>query len=228
MALQRSSVQYIPFSRTLKPSVIQWVRKIDWVIAFDLAMCVKAKQIQWRLANKFSDVVIRMGTFHIALNFLVIIGKKYLNSGLEDLLIENRTHSPLPACINLEWRHPPTHQVTGVVCQTRSLYYQIAANIEITIERNANFFICSFFFVDSEWLECHTGVLAGSGSWLGCCGLISFSCASEGNPEVFFVYDTAAVSNILRVKNRCHHVWFKTGWTTTPLSKMATHVSTRF
>ena len=64
-------------------------------------MCVKAKQIQWRLANKFSDVVIRMGTFHIALN-LVIIGKKYLNSGLEDLLIENRTHSPLPACINLE------------------------------------------------------------------------------------------------------------------------------
>ena len=65
-------------------------------------MCVKAKQIQRRLANKFSDVVIRMGTFHIALNFLVIIGKKYLNSGLEDLLIENHTHSPLPACINLE------------------------------------------------------------------------------------------------------------------------------
>ena len=97
-------------------AIIPWVRKIDWVIAFDLAMCVKAKQIQWRLANKFSDVVIRMGTFHIALNFLVIIGKKYLNSGLEDLLIENRTHSPLPACINLEWRHPPTHQVTGVVC----------------------------------------------------------------------------------------------------------------
>ena len=105
--------------------------------------------------------------------------------GLEDLLIENRTHSPLPACINLEWRHPPTHQVTGVVCQTRSLYYQIAANIEITIESRANFFICSFFFVDSEWLECHTVVLAGSGSWLGYCGLISFSCASEGNPEVF-------------------------------------------
>ena len=68
---------------------------------------------------------------------------------------------------------------------TRSLYYQIAANIEITIESSANFFICSFFFVDSEWLECHTVVLAGSGSWLGCCGLISFSCASEGNPEVF-------------------------------------------
>lgn len=46
-------------------------------------MCVKAKQIQCRLANKFSDAVIRMGTFHIALTFLVIIGKKYLNSALK-------------------------------------------------------------------------------------------------------------------------------------------------
>ena len=61
----------------------------DTVITFDLAIYVKAKQIQWRFANEFSDVVIRMGTFHIALNFLAIIGKKYLNSGLEDLLIES-------------------------------------------------------------------------------------------------------------------------------------------
>ena len=51
----------------------------DTVIIFDLAIYVKAKQIQWRFANEFSDVVIRMGTFHIALNFLAIIGKKYQN-----------------------------------------------------------------------------------------------------------------------------------------------------
>lgn len=29
-----------------------------------------------------------MGMFYIVLNFLAIIGKKYLNSGFEDLLIE--------------------------------------------------------------------------------------------------------------------------------------------
>ena len=172
-----------------------------------------------------------MGTFHIALNFLVIIGKKYLNSGLEDLLIENRTHSPLPACINLEWRHPPTHQVTGVVCQTRSLYYQIAANIEITIERNTNFFICSFFFVDSEWLECHTLIMAYSQGVevdLAVADSFRFLVLQKATLRFFFVCDTAAVSSILRVKDRCHHVWFKTSWTTTPLLKMATRVSTRF
>ena len=61
----------------------------DTVITFDLAIYVKAKQIQWKIPNKFSDVVIRMGTFHIAFNFLATIGKKFLNSGLEDLLIES-------------------------------------------------------------------------------------------------------------------------------------------
>ena len=50
-------------------------------------------------------------------------------------LSENRTHSLLPVCINLEWRHPPVSSVN-----TGSLYYQIAANIEIS----------SFVFVDSE------------------------------------------------------------------------------
>ena len=60
----------------------------DTVKTFDRAIYVKAKQIQWKFPNKFSDVVIRMGTFHITFNFLAIISKKFLNSGLEDLLIE--------------------------------------------------------------------------------------------------------------------------------------------
>ena len=30
-----------------------------------------------------------MGGFHIALNFLSLLGKKYSNSGLDDLLIES-------------------------------------------------------------------------------------------------------------------------------------------
>ena len=47
----------------------------DTEIAFDLAIYVKAKEIQWRSANKFSEVVIRMGTFHIASNFFAIIGR---------------------------------------------------------------------------------------------------------------------------------------------------------
>jgi hypothetical protein len=65
----------------------------DTVITFDLLIYIKAKQIQWRFPEEFSNVVIRMGGFHIALNFLSVIGKKYLNSGLDDLLIESGVYA---------------------------------------------------------------------------------------------------------------------------------------
>lgn len=48
----------------------------DTVITFDLLIYMKAKQIQWRHPEEFSDVVVRMGGFHIALNYLSLIGKK--------------------------------------------------------------------------------------------------------------------------------------------------------
>ena len=59
------------------------------VITFDLAIYMKAKEIQWRNPREFSDVVIRMGGFHIALNFLAVIGKMFEESGLADLLVES-------------------------------------------------------------------------------------------------------------------------------------------
>lgn len=59
------------------------------VITFDLAIYMKAKEIQWRRPEEFKNTVIRMGGFHIALNFLAVIGKIFQDSGLEDLLIES-------------------------------------------------------------------------------------------------------------------------------------------
>ena len=61
----------------------------DSVITFDLAIYVKAKEIQWRLQEEFEDMVIRIGGFHIATNYLAVLGKKYQMSGIEDLLIES-------------------------------------------------------------------------------------------------------------------------------------------
>lgn len=61
----------------------------DSVITFDLAIYVKAKEIQWRRPKEFVDMVIRMGGFHIALNYLSLLGKKYGGSGIEDMLIES-------------------------------------------------------------------------------------------------------------------------------------------
>ena len=59
------------------------------VITFDLAIYVKAKELQWRFVDEFKETVIRMDGFHIALNYLAVIGKKFQDSGLEDLLTES-------------------------------------------------------------------------------------------------------------------------------------------
>ena len=42
----------------------------DTVNTIDLVIYVKAKQIQMKFPEEFSDTVIRLGGFHIALNFL--------------------------------------------------------------------------------------------------------------------------------------------------------------
>ena len=59
------------------------------MITFDEAIYCKAKEIQWRFSDEFADTVIRMGGFHIPMTFLAVIGKKYEESGLEDILIES-------------------------------------------------------------------------------------------------------------------------------------------
>ena len=59
------------------------------VITFNLAIYMKAKEIQWRRPEEFNNAVIRMGGFHIALNFLSVIGKIFQDSGIEELLIES-------------------------------------------------------------------------------------------------------------------------------------------
>ena len=59
------------------------------VVTFDLAIYIKAKESQWRFPDEFKETIIRMGGFHIALNFLTVIGKKFQESGLEDLLTES-------------------------------------------------------------------------------------------------------------------------------------------
>ena len=61
----------------------------DTVITIDLAIYSKAKEIQWRFPNEFSHAVVRMGGLHTALNCLSLLGKKYADSGLDDLLIES-------------------------------------------------------------------------------------------------------------------------------------------
>ena len=66
----------------------------DVVITFDQAIYSKAKQIMWKYPEEFPDTLIRLGGFHIVLNFLAVLGKRYQGSGIEDLLIESGTYGP--------------------------------------------------------------------------------------------------------------------------------------
>lgn len=59
------------------------------VVTFNLAIYSKAKEIPWRRPNEFKHLVIRMGCFYIALHFLSVIGKKFEESGIADLLMES-------------------------------------------------------------------------------------------------------------------------------------------
>ena len=74
-------------------AVARRLQQDDSVITFDLAIYMKAKQIQLKFPDAFKNTVIRMGGFHIALNYLSLLGKKYANSGLEDLLIESGVYA---------------------------------------------------------------------------------------------------------------------------------------
>lgn len=67
--------------------------QVDSVVTFDLALYAKAKLLQMKYPDEFKNTVIRMGGFHIALNYLSLLGKKYAQSGLEDLLIESGVYA---------------------------------------------------------------------------------------------------------------------------------------
>ena len=48
-------------------SIMDNIGQKDSVITFDLAIYMKAKEIQWRLDDVYSGVVICMGSFHMRL-----------------------------------------------------------------------------------------------------------------------------------------------------------------
>ena len=63
------------------------------VITFYLAIYVKAKEIQWRVPDELKNVIVHKSGFHIALNYMSLLGKMYSDSGLEDLWIESGVYA---------------------------------------------------------------------------------------------------------------------------------------
>ena len=61
----------------------------DIIITFDLAIYAKAVEIIWKNSEELSRIVPRLGAFHISCCFFAVIGKRFGDAGLADLLIES-------------------------------------------------------------------------------------------------------------------------------------------
>ena len=59
------------------------------VVTMDQALYAKAAEILWKKKSEFSNIILRLGTFHTICNLLSIIGKRFGDAGLKDLLIES-------------------------------------------------------------------------------------------------------------------------------------------
>ena len=58
------------------------------VVVFDQAIYAKTVEIIWKHPDKFKDVILHMGAFHIMYNLVSIIGKWFQDSGFKGIIIE--------------------------------------------------------------------------------------------------------------------------------------------
>ena len=75
------------------------------VITLDEKIYVPVKEIQWTNYYELKDMVIRLGGFHRAKNFMVIIGKRMKASGLEDIWQESNFYGEAVTAKVMEGKH---------------------------------------------------------------------------------------------------------------------------
>ena len=68
--------------------IMKALRLEEIVCVFDQALFAKAAENVWK-NDKFSNIIIRLGTFHTICNLLSTIGKRFQDAGLRDLCIES-------------------------------------------------------------------------------------------------------------------------------------------
>ena len=61
----------------------------DAIIVVDQAIYAKVMEIIWKNPQEFNRLIPRLGAFHTCCTFLAVIGKRFAESGLNDLLIES-------------------------------------------------------------------------------------------------------------------------------------------
>ena len=101
-SVQQSAINYMApvFASVTENVTVQHIVKLSQqasrevhqqytVVTFDLAVAKKAYSLVWQSPEEFSDVIVRMGSFHLTCAFIGALGKKMRCTGLEEVLMES-------------------------------------------------------------------------------------------------------------------------------------------
>ena len=75
------------------------------ILTCDQAMYAKAVQVMSQKRDAYPEVVLRMGSFHTILSFLGVIGKRFADGGLSDLLVDAGVVGPSACRAALSGKH---------------------------------------------------------------------------------------------------------------------------
>lgn len=64
------------------------------LLVFDQAIYAKAQKIRWNNPDVQKRTEVRLGEFHTCMSFLSVLGKRFLKSGFEDILVEAEVVAP--------------------------------------------------------------------------------------------------------------------------------------
>ena len=65
------------------------VKRLAFIVVFDLAIYIKGLEVMWHEEEKMYRVILRMGASHMRCTLLAVIGKRFGDGGLSDILIES-------------------------------------------------------------------------------------------------------------------------------------------
>eukprot|EP00117_Sycon_ciliatum_P049998 scpid66835/ scgid35355/ len=71
------------------------------MVVLDQAIYAKALDIVLQRPEEFRTVILRMGGFHITMTLLSVIGKRFMDAGLLDLLVEAQVAGSATASLAL-------------------------------------------------------------------------------------------------------------------------------
>lgn len=105
--LQKSALYYLPVIEasptemstvnTILKRSVQIADQLELehiVLVFDQAIYAKVQQIRWKDDDFIQRIVIRLGEFHTCMSYLSILGKRFGDAGLQDILIESKVVAP--------------------------------------------------------------------------------------------------------------------------------------